>query len=540
MADKILAFHFDMKRPMWTREYMDAMVDRLAGWGFTHILYEIEDKFRWTNHPAISHPDAPTNDETADFVASCRSKGVDVIPLMQALGHAECVVGKPEYAHLRERRDVDNLYDATSDASRELLVELFDEIIDVFQPREFFHMGGDETRSLGTSEKAKPLVEALGIGGLYLHHMRPLFERLHGKGLRPVIWADIVLAHPEVIADVPQYVVMLDWDYRTGAERFSPIHLWGGQGMGYSSALDWEGYRKLLAEGASSPVLDVVAKYAVDERSESDGLFNGFYCTDVLNDYGFDVITGSANRCAGDMVGVPRFATHLPNVFHFARKGNAAGLGHVVTCWAVRHNHPEVGLLGAFAAPYALGTDGPLDLDAMGRAFTADFHGVEMPEFMDAAMKAQAAWGVLCQAAPIADARRRFGAGEDPMALPIEDCDVRYGSRDAAVKALGEHIAGYKEARGAFEAMKGQAARNAENFDFWIEGIDLDVLYGEFMLAALKDTLTERAHQLLGRLERLREHTRPLFARTYPALSVEQELDLRYGFHEDYLRSVMD
>src|SRR5688572_10656453 len=101
MTGQILAYHFDLKRPMWQRAYMDLMVDRLKVWGFNTIVYEIEDKLRFARHPDIAHEDAFTPEQTADFVTACRSKGVEVVPFMQSLGHAECVLTKPAYAHLR-------------------------------------------------------------------------------------------------------------------------------------------------------------------------------------------------------------------------------------------------------------------------------------------------------------------------------------------------------------------------------------------------------------------------------------------------------
>ena len=226
MADGMLAYHIDLKRAMWARTYLDTMVDRLRGWGFNTLIYEVEDKFRFSRHPAIQSPQAPTNAETADFAASCRAKGVEVMPLVQTLGHSEFVLGKPDYAHLREMPDAIDQYDPLSEEARGLIIDLCDEVIDVFQPREFFHVGGDETWSLGRSRKCAPVVEKIGVGGLYLKHMLPIIEHVHGRGLRPIIWADIVLSHPEVIRDIPTYVVLMDWDYWTCEERPDSIMVW--------------------------------------------------------------------------------------------------------------------------------------------------------------------------------------------------------------------------------------------------------------------------------------------------------------------------
>ena len=534
MAERMLAYHFDLKRAMWTRDYMDATVDRVKGWGFNAIVYEIEDKFRFLKHPAISHPEAPSREETADFVAACRDQGVQVIPLMQSLGHAECVVGKPEYAHLRESSDVDSQYDPLSEEARALIIELYDEIIDVFQPEQYFHVGGDEAWSLGKSRKCAPVVEEIGVGGLYLGHMLPLFEHLKGRGLRPIIWDDILLTYPEIICRVPKDVVIMDWDYWMHEERPREIIARGAGEDRRALRVNWTDYQELEP---AEPVRRLVQR-AVDERTPGEGTFRPFHCVDALLDEGFDVITASAARSGGDMTGTPAHAKHLPNCFYSARKGVNSALGNLVTSWAVRHNHPELSLPGAFAAAHALRAEGAFDADAFGRAFTADFYGAAMPEFADAVQKAQVSFA-LGQAGIIKRAHDKFNAGEDPLPEYVAMLEEAEGGRSGAVGFLKTVLAGYAEARTAFTEMKAKAVRNAESIAFWLEGIELNILYADFMLAALKGTLDTDAPKLLERIPSLRENTRTLFAGTYTPQSVEAEVEKRYAFHERFLRKLL-
>ena len=136
---------------------MNTMVERIKSWGFNTVVYEMGNKFRFSKHMAIWHPEAPTHENT--------------VALVQSLGHAEYVVGKPEYAHLRETPENRDQYDPLSSEAQTLILELFDEVIDVMKPREFFYMGGDETWSLGKSQKCRSVVEKIGTGGLYLQCM---------------------------------------------------------------------------------------------------------------------------------------------------------------------------------------------------------------------------------------------------------------------------------------------------------------------------------------------------------------------------------
>ena len=101
----ILGYHFDLKRAQWTRSQLDRTVDRLAAWGFNTILLEIEDKFRFRRHPDIAHRDAWPADRWADWAAACRAQGLNVVPLVQSIGHAEYVLRKTAYRHLRDNPD---------------------------------------------------------------------------------------------------------------------------------------------------------------------------------------------------------------------------------------------------------------------------------------------------------------------------------------------------------------------------------------------------------------------------------------------------
>ena len=537
MTTKFLAYHFDLKRPMWKREYMDSWADRLRGWGFNTVVYEIEDKFCFTRHPTIVHPEAPSHEATADFVRSCRAKGLEVVPLMQSLGHAESVVGKPAYAHLREAPEVDDQYDPLSDEARRLILDLYDEIIDVMQPREFFHMGGDETWSLGVGPKSRPLVKEIGIGGLYLRHMRPIFEHLRKRGLRPIIWADIVLSHPEIIQDIPKYVVLMDWDYGIRSDRGPGLHIHAGGALnpqtGHRATLwgvTWADYAKC----ENSVFKAHFEKFAVDGQTRKDGTFAQFYGTDALLAAGLDVITASANRSCGDMTGISDHDLHLSNCFHSARKGLQSASGHLVTSWAVRHNHPEVTHPSTFATAYAL-SHGVFDARAIYETFTRDFYDKAMPEFADAVDNArQVFWAGESRA--VFEARKRLERGEDPLPSLIEAMERKYGGRAAAIARVQTVQAGYEQARRSFEQLKSKARQNAHNLDFWLEGVDLHIFYAAFTLSALAGHLAEDSPALLARLGELRENTRRLFSETYLPQGVADEIEQRYGVFEKCLR----
>ena len=72
----LLIYHIDLKKAMWRLDYLERFAARLQGWGFNAVLLEIEDKFRFANHPALVHPDAPTHDEWKAWAQGCQAAGL--------------------------------------------------------------------------------------------------------------------------------------------------------------------------------------------------------------------------------------------------------------------------------------------------------------------------------------------------------------------------------------------------------------------------------------------------------------------------------
>ena len=516
----MLAFHFDLKHAMWSESYMNRFASMLAGWGYNTILYEVEDKFRFSRHAAIAHRDALSAAETGARMASLRKRGFTVIPMVQSLGHAEYVLTKPGYEHLRESPAHSSQYDPLSEESKALVCELIGELVDAIRPEDFFHLGGDETWNLGQSEKCKPVVADIGTGGLYLRHMLRIVEHVIRRGLRPVLWADIALTHPDIVAQFPREVVWMDWDYWTGGERWDSIRIWG-KGV-YT--------RKDLAMQDLPSFHQHLARFAIDEQTGRDGTFRGFYCTDALRDGGFDVIVAPATRCYGDTMGIPYNTVHLPNCFAAARKGRQAGLGACVTSWAVRHSHPEVNLPGAFAAAQAFAGGQRFDRTALLRTYTERHYGAAMPEFAEAVHQAEVR-------VPWSESREMPAPGKEQEALKawLARVDQQPGGRAALCAAVESAATGFQAAEASLAAMRSKAKTNARNLDYWLEGVGYSAFCSAFARAALEERLAAEASSLREQLTAQRERTRVLFADTFPITSVNEELSIRYAFHEAIL-----
>jgi len=325
---------------------------------------------------------------------------------------------------------------------------------------------------------------------------------------------------------------MMDWDYWTREPRPRTLRVWGGA-QNYVN-VDWDSYVK----GATSHFREHFEVYCVDAQTKRDGTFRPFYCTDALRDAGFDVLTASASRAGGDMAGTPRYDWHMPNCYYSARKGCDDAMGNLVTSWAVRHNHPELSLPGAYAASLAVAEQRPFDHTVVGAAFAGDHYGRDLPGFATAAQDAGAVVP-LGPAHQLIAAREKLQDGDDPVAEAVDELDRQHGGRKAAIAHVEGVRQRYYSAERSFAEMKTKVERNTRNLDHWLEGLAVNTFHAGFLLAELTGDMKARATDLLDRLGSLRDESQSLFQESYAAHSVGEELHLRYGFHEEYLLSVI-
>ena len=519
------AYHLDLKRAMPRLDYLESFTDRLGALGYNALLLEVEDKFTYREHPGLAHETALDFPTWSRLAERWRNKGFELIPMVQTLGHAEYVLTKAGYEHLREQPNVDSVYDPVSQEVQALLASQIDDLVACFKPERFVHIGGDETHGLGGGEKSRPIVDREGVGGLYLQHMRPVFDRVRGHELRPMIWCDILLAHPEIVGQFERDLVMTEWDYFTREPREPRTRIWG---VGW---VDWPGYQAKLGE-AHKAMLD---GYAVDEQTHRDGTFPTFYYLDVLADMGFDVVACPANRCSGDTVGIADVTRHVPNGYRYAYKGARRGLGTLMTSWAIRHGHPETTWPSTYAAARAMDSQAraELDIDAMLNDCAGACFGVACPEF--------------AQAARLASVRVPMSESNTLLA-PMRAVEAGETARAAAWKQLGEEHApellrprrhGIAQALAVFHQLRLRAQRQGQTLDYWIEGAELMLFYADVALALHGGLDKSEAQALLARLEALQARTAELFAQTYQPTSVQEELAMRYAFHEKLLREFL-
>ena len=188
----VRAVHLDLKGVPPTPSRLAELPKIVAALGFNAMLVEWEDTFPWRVNEALRNETAYTPAEVDAFGAQAAKHGVQIIPLVQCLGHMEFALKHPEYAHLREMPGDINVLNPLADGARELVSRLAKDVIAATPGLTHFHLGGDEAWSLGTNPDTRAWIEAKGKGDLYLHHVEPILDELNAAGIRPMLWHDMM------------------------------------------------------------------------------------------------------------------------------------------------------------------------------------------------------------------------------------------------------------------------------------------------------------------------------------------------------------
>jgi hexosaminidase len=164
---KIRAVHYDTKHHQDNSEFVKSFIRDLARYKINMLIWEWEDKFEYPSHPEIGAPGAFTMKEMQEFTHYAKQFHIQIVPLVQGLGHVSFILKWPQYAHLRELPASNFEFCPLKDGSYKLLFDLWQDAIKATPGSEYVHIGSDETYELGKCADCKKKEDEIGRSGLY-------------------------------------------------------------------------------------------------------------------------------------------------------------------------------------------------------------------------------------------------------------------------------------------------------------------------------------------------------------------------------------
>jgi len=339
--------HLDLKGGMAPAEYWQETIRLLAHFKTNAVLVEYEDKFPYQSHPDIVAEDALTREELDAILRTARDHFVEVIPLLQCLGHVEYILRHPCYDALRESGEMTQ-FCPLHEGSLPLFCELADEVMDAHPDARWFHLGADEAWLLGDCPLCRQHVAEHGKLDLFLGYVNRAIAHVRDRGLTPIIWDDMIQRNLDEkgLELLPEDVVLCDWFYRQRGEKMATFYYGGGDGH---SRYVWAS-RAWLCEDPSllageihwledaPPTVDAFARNYWD-RGEYPRYGASLPWIRFFVDNGRAVIGASAAKGADGLSAFsPRHGGRLSNLATWAQAAKEDGaIGVITTAWS-RYN----------------------------------------------------------------------------------------------------------------------------------------------------------------------------------------------------------
>lgn len=222
-AFDVRAVYVDHRTQVQTLPALKELAKKAADGGMNAIVMEWEATFPFEENATLKNKYAFRKDEVEDYVSYCTSIGIDVIPLQNCFGHCEYILRHDRYAPLREdKSDFSQVCPLKADEVETVFRSIFAEVA-AMHPSEYIHIGCDETRLLGHCKHCAAFVEEHGKSALFVEYVKRMCALVKELGKTPVIWADILLQYPEAASELPQDVIVVDWNYGWKANHFGSV-----------------------------------------------------------------------------------------------------------------------------------------------------------------------------------------------------------------------------------------------------------------------------------------------------------------------------
>lgn len=211
----VRAWQDDISRgPIPTIKMLEEEIINMSAYKLNHFTLYIEQVYKLKKHPEIAPKDGITQAEITELSRFAKKYKINLIASYQSFGHMEKTLSHPKYKHLAEKNDI---ISPSLEESYTFLSEVYQEIAPAFSS-EYFNINCDEVDGLGEG-KSKPMIDSMGIDGLYLYHINKLNQILKKQDKKILMWGDIVSKYPHIISQLPKDITVIAWGYHD-AENF--------------------------------------------------------------------------------------------------------------------------------------------------------------------------------------------------------------------------------------------------------------------------------------------------------------------------------
>ncbi|XP_071763865.1 hexosaminidase D [Centroberyx gerrardi] len=215
--------HLDLKGAPPRIEYLHKLIELFSQLGADGLLVEYEDMFPYGGElsllQATAHP-AYSREVVLSIQDVAKSKGLEVIPLVQTFGHMEFVLKHQSLGGLREVAHCLGTLNPHREEGVRLVMEMLRQVVELHPGLQTLHIGADEVYLLGEGEESKLWLASPGntVEKLFLSHVTRVAKAVKEAWphLNVIMWDDMLrgMGHDTLKASgLVGLVQPMLWDY---------------------------------------------------------------------------------------------------------------------------------------------------------------------------------------------------------------------------------------------------------------------------------------------------------------------------------------
>ncbi|MFN2123957.1 MAG: beta-N-acetylhexosaminidase [Candidatus Promineifilaceae bacterium] len=205
-----------------TMETLHGLVDMFASWKINQLQLYTEHTFAYQKHPLVWADASPlTGADILALDAYCRERFIELVPNQNTFGHMRRWLVHDRYRHLAEcPQGCDTVWGHFDEpfslcpgdpGSLQLVRDMLDELLPHFQSRQV-NVGCDETVDVGQGRSREAVAEK-GAGRVYFDFLNQIRREVRIRERTMQFWGDIVIEHPDLVAELPRDIIALEWGY---------------------------------------------------------------------------------------------------------------------------------------------------------------------------------------------------------------------------------------------------------------------------------------------------------------------------------------
>lgn len=213
----------DLARHPEQLSFISNYIDHVSEWGYNALELYLEGRVA-TGTFSLREGRTYSTNEMKAIVRHAERKGMDVIPVVSFLAHAEQFFKDPSLMEMCETREnifrvpfIHDTFCYSQPQTLSFIANYVSDLCEVFTGP-YFHVGFDEAWNSGCCTKCSKK----DGDALFCEQVNAVYGILKSQGKRMMMWDDFFEFHRPVLRRIPRDVVLMHWNYATDISTFGP------------------------------------------------------------------------------------------------------------------------------------------------------------------------------------------------------------------------------------------------------------------------------------------------------------------------------